>query len=234
MENDEKPKYQDIISFEQEGVKIIRDEKLKELFYDEGLAPIIWALRDKPLTVKEILEKYKEYVTISATKLGLKGKEREVKIEELERSEKTIYRYLKDLENAGLITKAGQRVVIGKTATENLFARTARIFLLEDVKKGWWEAEDSKLILNRVTRIIGIDTGEEAPDPECLASLMNEIEDIKSGEIFRLLREHEDEISKIILEGSFKENDRLLGAISTIALLKNADKYSKKVKECIG
>jgi len=234
MGNDEKPKYQDIISFEQEGVMIIRNNKLKELFYDEGLSPIIWALRDKPLTVKEILEKYKQYVTISAEKMGLSGKKKDEKIAELERSEKTIYRYLKDLENAGLIAKAGQRVVIGKTATENLFARTARIFLLEDVKKGWWEAEDSKTILDRVTRVIGIDKGTDPPDAECLASLMNEIEDVKSGEIFRLLDEHYEEISKIILEGSFKENDKLLGAINTIALLKNAEKYSKKLKECIG
>jgi hypothetical protein len=229
-----KQDFQDIVTYEQEGVRIIREKKLIDVFYDEGYSPVIWALRDKPLTVKEILEKYNQIVAINAEKKGLKGEARKKKIEETQRSEKTIYRYLKDLENLGIIAKAGQRVVIGKTATENLFCRTARIFLLEDVKEGWWECEESEMILDRVARVIGIDKGGKPPSIDCLSKLMNKVEKLESGDIFRLLDEHYDDISKIILEGTFKENNQLLKALRTIALLKNADKYVEELKKCIG
>jgi hypothetical protein len=228
-----KQEFQDIITYEQEGVRIIKEKKLQEIFYDEGYSPVIWALRDKPLTVKEILEKYNQYVAINIEKSGLKGEAKKKKIEDTQRSEKTIYRYLKDLENLGIIAKAGQRVVIGKTATENLFCRTARIFLLEDVKEGWWECDESQIILDRVARVIGIDKGGDPPSVECLATLMNKVEKLESGEIFRLLEEHYDDVSKIILEGTFKENNMLLKALRTIAFLKNANKYTKELKECI-
>lgn len=229
-----KQEFQDIITFEQEGVRIIKDKKLQEIFYDEGYSPVIWSLRDKPLTVKEILEKYNQYVAINIKKHGLKEEDEKKKIEDTQRSEKTIYRYLKDLENLGIIAKAGQRVVIGKTATENLFCRTARIFLLENVKEGWWECEESKAIVDRVARIIGIDGGRKPPSVECLSKLMNKVEDLESGDIFRMLDEHYDEVSQVILEGTFKENEMLLKALRTIAILKNAEKYTKELKECTG
>ncbi len=229
-----KQEFQDIITFEQEGVRIIKDKKLQEIFYDEGYSPVIWALRDKPLTVKEILEKYNQYVAINIKKHGFKKEEEKKKIENTQRSEKTIYRYLKDLENLGIIAKAGQRVVIGKTATENLFCRTARIFLLENVKEGWWECEESHAIMDRVARVIGIDKGGKPPSVECLSKLMNKVEKLESGDIFRMLDEHYDEVSQVILEGTFKENDMLLKALRTIAILRNADKYTKELKDCIG
>ena len=229
-----KQDFQDIITFEQKGVEVIKDQKLIKIFYDEGYSPVLWALRDKPLTVKEILEKYNQNVAINVEKMGLKGTAKQKKIEETQRSEKTIYRYLKDLENLGLIAKAGQRVVIGKTATENLFWRTARIFLLEDVKKGWWESEEGAPIIDRAARVIGIDKGVKPPSTECLSKLMCKIEELMSSDIFRLLEEHYEEISQIILEGTFKENDMLLKALRTITFLKNADKYTKELEDCIG
>lgn len=226
--------FQDIVTFEQKGVEVIKDKKLRDIFYDEGYAPVLWALRDQPLTVKEILEKYNQYVALNVAKMELSAKDKKEKTVATQRSEKTIYRYLKDLENLGLIAKAGQRVVIGKTATENLFCRTARIFLLEDVKEGWWECDESQVILDRVARVIGIDKEGKPPSVECLAKLMNKVEKLESGDIFRLLDEHYEEVSKVILEGTFKENNMLLKALRTIAFLKNADKYDDELKDCIG
>ena len=45
------------------------------------------------------------------------------------KSDKTIYRYVKELSNAGLIVPGGQRVLTGKTATETIYMRKARIFI---------------------------------------------------------------------------------------------------------
>ena len=92
-------------------LKIIRSEKTIGILKDQNHYPILKILKKAPdgKTVKELEEAYEKET----------GKKK---------SNKTIYRYLKTLEEAELVISAGQLVVSGKTATETIYARSAIAF----------------------------------------------------------------------------------------------------------
>jgi len=103
-----KGKHKDFIDFEPEILIYLTDE---QHFTSLKYKPIIVALRNNPMTPKEIHKLYfnedsKEYAC----------------------SIKSIYRYLEKLEEADLIRVAGYRITVGKRVTENLYLRTAKIF----------------------------------------------------------------------------------------------------------
>ena len=225
--------FRDVINYQEEGVMVIKDPKRSRMVRDDNYCSVLWALREGPLTVKEIVKRYKRYVNLKVDKMGLEGDERDKKITEMCRSEKTIYRYLKDLLEAGLIAKAGQRVVLGKTITENLFSRTARIYLLEETKEGWWKSDESRNILERASRILSLVKHIPPPSLDCLAEIMDELHSSNHSIIINWMEEHYEEISKIFLEGSFKENDMVLGVLKTISFLLNSEEFAKKTQECL-
>ena len=102
------------MTFQPEIVKIVCEEDKLALLKDPKYVPIIKMLRKRPMTVKEIEAEYNQGFEDESDK----------------KSDKTLYRYLKELENAALVIPTGQRVVIGRTATETLYGRTAKIFYL--------------------------------------------------------------------------------------------------------
>lgn len=122
METEE---YQDIIKHEPKIMIAIEDDEVAKYVRDPLYFPIIKALRKGPMTVKEI---EKEYNILARNP----------------KSDKTIYRYVKTLEDVGLITVAGQRVVMGKTATETLFARTAYGFYVRNDQADYWYTDNGK------------------------------------------------------------------------------------------
>ncbi len=87
--------------------KLIRNElKTLEILKDQNHYPILKILKKEPMTVKELENAYEEETS-------------------KRKSNKTIYRYLKTLEDANLVIPAGQLVITGKTATETIYARSA-------------------------------------------------------------------------------------------------------------
>ncbi|MDH5403362.1 MAG: hypothetical protein OEZ01_02230 [Candidatus Heimdallarchaeota archaeon] len=111
--------YKDILTFEPVLFKVIEEEEVQKLIRDPLYAPLIMILRDGPMTVREIEARYNEEA-------------------DKERSDKSIYRYLKTLEKAEIVIPAGQRVILGKTASETLFSRTALAFYLTNEHKDFW------------------------------------------------------------------------------------------------
>jgi hypothetical protein len=225
--------FRDVINYQQEGVMVIKDPERTRMVKDDNYYSVLWALREGPLTVKEITKRYKKFVNLKVDKMDLKGKEQEAKITEMCRSEKTIYRYLKELLSAGLVAKAGQRVILGKTITENLFTRTARIYLLEETKEGWWKSDESRNILERASRILSLVKNIPPPSLDCLAEIMDEMHSSNHLTIIKWMEEHYEEISKIFLEGSFKENDMVLSVLKTMSFLMNARDFAEKAEKCL-
>ncbi len=82
---------QDVITYAQQGVKVLEDEEVIKKLFDKNMEPIIIVLREGPLTIKELVEKYNE-------------------IAEENKSEMTIYRYVKDLDQDGIVTEVGKRI----------------------------------------------------------------------------------------------------------------------------
>ena len=115
MSNDE---FKDVISYEEQLFKVLKDEKKLKLFENKNLAYLLKFLRDfqRPMTVKDLQEAFKEESRISGNI-------------SLSKSDKTIYRYLNNLEKAGLVVQAGVRMYPDKTKSQTLYGRPAKIFL---------------------------------------------------------------------------------------------------------
>ncbi len=116
---------QDALTQKQAFLLEVTDDEAMELFYDENLMFILTLLRSTTyMTFKELEEAFRN-----------EGKEK---------SNKTIYRYLKRLEEGQLVVQAGKRVWSDenkKVRTETLYMRTAKIFF---PKKGkmWDESKE--------------------------------------------------------------------------------------------
>ena len=111
-------KIQDVITYEPKIFKIIYDEKTSELVGDRNYFTMIRALRAKPRTPEELVEIY-ESVGIPKSLM-------------------TIYRYIRILTKAGIITEAGKRIITdeeNRNRTETLFTTTSRLLYDECIKK---------------------------------------------------------------------------------------------------
>lgn len=147
-------KYQDIIDFKPAILKVLSDDKTHKVLANPNHEVIIPILRKGPMTVQEITKAFNEI-----------SKKSDV-IEE--KSDKTIYRYLKTLEEVGVVVAAGQRVVMGKTATEKLYMRTARVFEIR-FKYIDWMGEEGNEWAERFGTLVGYMLNiDQIPSVKCI------------------------------------------------------------------
>ena len=109
---------QDVVTYKQKTVITLTEEQVNLMYSDENLSYIIKFLRAGPRTVKELEKDF--------TKKGIK------------KSDKSIYRYLKNLIEVGMVAKAGKRITskgAGELQSETIYIRTARMFLTENLRK---------------------------------------------------------------------------------------------------
>ncbi len=217
--------------FKQEEVRVVRDPKLVEIFYDESYAPIFWVLRDGQQTVKEIEESYNKIVLKKAKERGLSKEQ--IENLKLERSDKSIYRYIKELTKLGLVAPASRRIVIGKTATEILYARTAKIYYLKNLEDDNWRCDICMKHLSKASKLLSLSKGITPPKPEKLAEIMAKIEADSETELFRVFEEKEDEIQKIFKDVTFTESDRILYVFRVLYLALNSGKYKEMAEKII-
>lgn len=116
---------QDVITYNQKIVSYIKDTEKAQYFYDKDYGLLLQILRSGPKTLKEIEDAYKAANN--------------------EKSDKTIYRYIKDLTESGLVVEAGKRIFTdeqNKNKTVTIFMRTAKVFF--DHTKSWKTHEQTK------------------------------------------------------------------------------------------
>ena len=210
--------------FEQKDVWVVEDKELIKIFQDPVYFPVISALREGPMTVKQITEKYNKIVRKKAIKMDIPKDA----FEKMKRSEKTIYRYIKELSELGIVTNSGQRLVLGKTATENLFSRVAKVFLMCTKENDWWEEDEGEIIIQRAARIIQAVEGIQEIDLNCFSKRMKELLDFGENYLFEALDKKHDEVSIILTEGGLHESKKLLSIISIASML-----YSEESKKTL-
>ena len=187
--------YQDIITYQTPPVKIIDDEDVITLFYIPNYYVIIIALRQRPMTVRDLEQAFKD----QAKKYG--GIE--------PKSDKSIYRYLKTLQEAGLVVPAGQRVVPGKMVNETLFARTGQIFLLFNLKPEWWLTADGKKIAKRIGKLLAFTFDAKPPPVKALQKLFMEYEAKRQSVLENLAKKGDKEILSILASSTLQEHFRI-------------------------
>jgi DNA-binding PadR family transcriptional regulator len=170
--NDEdKLEHVDFISFKPEIVKFIG---IKEKKLVDNHKRIIFALKNKNMTVNEIYGLYREP---TSGKKAIKTK-------------KTVYRYLDKLEKAGLLVVAGHRKKEGSHFVEKIYARTAKVYfaMADDVPK-WWDTEYGKKFAENVTIIVSELLHLSEYDKSAFYSFFTELYDKR--------KQAEDELFKI-------------------------------------
>ncbi len=214
IQSKEKVEYQDIITIDEiDPVKVIKDKQALELLNDSSYNPILAVLRKGPLTVKDIEKKYN---AIADTK----------------KSDKTIYRYLKVLQEAGLVVPAGQRVVIGKTATETLFSRTAVGFLMPSDAPERWNTEKGIKIIEKISKLLALILNKEQLDTLCIKDFMLTIANIQDEEIQGLFSSS-DEAIKLIEDSDFKELGRIITWLGILIAITKKENIQKELQKCI-
>jgi hypothetical protein len=220
----------DVITFEQKPVLIIGNEEMIEyedaktgekksilkgkLLWDPLYSPILTALKAGPLTVRELEKKY-------------------AKIAKEPKSDKTLYRYLKFLEKAGLVAPAGQRVTVGKTATEALYARTAKLFFSSFAANDLWECDFCNTVLAKVAQILSLREDMPNQSKECVKSLMTAVDGYIFEEIAEFFEKHFEEIAEITKDSDPYEMSRITDVLGTILLLNHPKSYERPLEECL-
>ena len=141
--NNKETKYQDYTNFTPEKLKFLDEDQ--EKLADDHLI-IIRNLRKKEMTAKEIHDFYYEEEKKTHSK-----------------SLKTIYRYLKDLDDEGIVTITGHRIKEGSRVTEKLYGRTAQLFIRQYAQSGMCE-DENKEYADMLTKINCARFGVVNPD----------------------------------------------------------------------
>jgi len=174
--------------------------------------------KNKPLTDAEkklIIKRIKEY-----------------KLSKEQKSEKTIYRYMKDLKAAGLVVPAGFVNKPDQTASETLFSRKAKIFILRQHSDDTWRCDECKTILRKVSKMLALSMQIDEPDVECLANLMSATDMYMEDEQIRLFEEYEEEMQELVKDCSFEESNKMLKTFHTIYMLLKAEEFQDELKDC--
>ncbi|MFW9958133.1 MAG: winged helix-turn-helix domain-containing protein [Candidatus Odinarchaeota archaeon] len=212
----ENSKTQDVLHFTPIPLKIIDSPQAIRLLEDPHYYIIIEILRKRSMTIREIEEAYK-----------LKATDHDI-VES--KSYNTIYRYLKALENAGLVIPAGKRVEFGKTASETLFSRTAKLFhygYLPDCSK------DGLDFINRTLEGLMLVYGGNQKTETCLRKVIREISEALSGEIARLAEKNGDGKLDDLLSGEWEKVVKAIDFIAFFGIILNHPELVEKLQNCV-
>ena len=210
--------HQDVITFKPERIKIVHEKEINEILHDPNHSPIIRALRKGPMTVRELEEAYAHEAT---TNPDIEAK-----------SDKTIYRYLKVLEKADIVVPAGQRVVIGKTATETLFSRTAAVFITGQSEEEYWSCEMGKNLCSDMAQMLSKLLGNKKADKNCMIKFMNEFDVQANKAIVELVEQADDELLDLITGIDWAYKSKVLTYVSIFSIVLSNPELFEKLRAC--
>ena len=196
---------QDALTQKQAFVLEITDDEAVELFYDKNLMFILTLLRSTTyMTFKEFEEAFRN-----------KGKEK---------SNKTIYRYLKRLEEGDLVVQAGKRVWTDekkKIRTETLYMRTAKIFFPKKGKK-WEDCEEKtnntdyfEALENLISKKLNMKVKPESNIRSVVWKLMNNLADLGT----ETMKDADEKAVTLISSLDWEKINSLLEVVGLLALL---------------
>lgn len=149
-----------------------------------------------------------------------------------QKSEITIFRYLKALEKAGLVMKSGRRVVFGKTASEILFSRTADIFMHRVFTETYWNSKMGQVFMNRVVKSFQkIYDGRKLKE-ECFKEFLIKYENAKDKETVKLIKSADDDTIQTIVEGDWWEINQIFGYMGIFGIFLNQPELIDNLKSC--
>ncbi len=203
-----------IVTFEPTFFKFINADLEYKLLQDKNHYPIVRILSKGPLTVRELQA---EYETLTG----------------IEKSDKTIYRYIKNLVDVGLLTNCGQLFIPGKTATENLFSRTAHFFYMRSFKDKIIESEHGEKIIETIgNMLLQLLPEKKNYSSDCIKSLILNLS--KSNEIHleRSIESKEDQLISDLSNFNLDEIEFIFKQVVLISSLVSSSEIINSINKC--
>ena len=203
-----------IVTFEPTLFKFINADLEYKLLQDKNHYPIVRILSKGPLTVRELQA---EYETLTG----------------IEKSDKTIYRYIKNLVDVGLLTNCGQLFIPGKTATENLFSRTAHFFYMRSFKDKIIESEHGEKIIETIgNMLLQLLPEKKNYSSDCIKSLILNLS--KSNEIHleRSIESKEDQLISDLSNFNLDEIEFIFKQVVLISSLVSSSEIINSINKC--
>ncbi len=172
--------YQDLTDYKPKPVIFVEEEKDIDILFNPLYRPIITILRQGPKTLKEIKEEYKKHTD-----------KKEIP------SDKSLYRHLSQLKDAGLIAEAGRRVYTEQTLTEKLFSRTAIFFYARPSSDNEKNKEQYKNQAEILSKIFKLSFDIPQPSVDGILKITNRIRLSNRRSHDELFENHVDELVKI-------------------------------------
>lgn len=203
--------HQDIVTYQPVILKVLSDKKALKLLDDPSYYALISFLRPGPMTVEDIEKAYQET--------------------ENPKSDKTIYRYLKNLEKVGIVVPGGQRVIMGQTATQKLFMRTAFIFERKDME---WMSEKGDEWAQRFGLLASymLSNNSLNPSTKCIQEFFKRWDDAKTIALEKMGKEPPEAISKLIIADDWRELQEFLDLVYIFGTLMNQPDLLDQLRRC--
>ena len=207
--------YTDAITYSQPLMKEISDDNAKKAFLDPNLSQILLMLRDsnKPMTVDELEEEFKAI--------------------DQQKSAKTIYRYLKTLEEAELVVQAGKRVYsadIKKLRTKTLYMRAAKLFF--PIRTPYEIKHQKKEIVDIIGKLIEKNSDKKLKSLDALNDFIADLFIRESELVRKVLKNTDEEQAKIIANWDIKQRQTAIAIIGRLALSQDEIDWEKRFEDC--
>ncbi len=225
--------YHDSIIYEEEAIKILKDAKYGDLLDNAKYTPIFIALREGPLTIKELETVYNSIVKKDIDKMNLEDSEKKELQENMFRKDKTLYKYISKLRKSGLIVEAGKRFKVGQTAAETLFGRAAKLYLMDDKSERTFSIAEDKKYLSFFAKLISLITDGSKVSVDCLAEVMTNFLTQISEETENIFKTYSKETTEFAVDMSFSDIHKSLKGLSMFLFIRNASSFEEMFEKCI-
>lgn len=206
---------QDVITYKQKIIQNITDKEVAHYFYDNDYGILLQFLRTGPKTIKDIEDEYKRQGNV--------------------KSDKTIYRYIKTLQENELVVEAGKRIFTDeehRNKSLSIYMRTAKVFI--DDTKDMGADEKKKKEVRKIAEAYKLlmDALEEEHDftVDSIEEIIRKVS-IEGQELaVDLMDKADEEIFELLKDYSFAGVNDFLLNLQWFIMLHKSDLKSKLTK----
>ncbi len=229
---------EDIITFKEEAIVVLEEGSLWNIIEDSRYEPIFQALREGPMTVKDLTKKYNQIIYDFIDGLELNEEEKEQKKTELERVEKTIYKYLNFLQKEKLIVKAGKRIQVDETgritkaASENLYGRIAKLYLLSFKEKDYDKVPEFHKSVTIIGKMLSLMNDLPEPSEDCLSKVLMKIYKNASKRRKELFEKYSEELAEVSTNASYEIMKNIVQSMDFLDSILNQSEFQEELRKC--